>query len=48
MEDIVEVRKVNKDGNWMDGLLFWLLFIFHLLCSSFAFLSDTKGRENNL
>ena len=48
MEDIVEVRKVNKDGNWMDGLLVQLLFIFHLLCSSFAFLSDTKGRENNL
>ena len=27
---------------------FFIFFIFHLLCSSFAFLSDTKGRENNL
>ena len=28
MTDIVEVRKVNKDENWMDGVL---LHIYHLL-----------------
>ena len=32
----------------MDGLVVQLLFIFHLLCSSFAFLSDARGKENNL
>ena len=28
MTDIVEVRKVNKDEDWMDGVL---LHIYHLL-----------------
>ena len=28
MADIVEVRKVNKDEDWMDGVL---LHIYHLL-----------------
>ena len=28
MADIVEVRKVNKDKNWMDGVLVSSLYIF--------------------
>ena len=28
MTDIVEVRKINKDEDWMDGVL---LHIYHLL-----------------
>ena len=28
MADILEVRKVNKDKNWMDGILVYSLYIF--------------------
>ena len=31
MRDNVEVRKVNKDENWMDSLLIKLLYFFPLL-----------------
>ena len=30
MEDIVEVRKVNKDENWMD----WICFSYYLFFTS--------------
>ena len=41
MRDIEEVRKVDKDENWMNGLFAKLLYIFHL----FQFICVLVRRE---